>query len=449
MRGAGAWLITRVVLAAAILGLPAVPARAEVLFTNHGLIGTTVTRLPGGSLLVGGDAEAGGAFAVVKLTAGGRPERRFGRGGFVALDVANASFNDASGLIVLPGGRILETGTAGTDNAPGGAFNGTSSAAAYGVARFTAAGRVDRTFGHGRYGRNGWQLFTPNPDNAQDDGEFALRMPDGRIMLGGSSQPQSDSEACAFSFDADLVPTPGFTPPCYDLAPGGGTAFVHDAAADATGTVLALSALTASNHLLLGAARIGTDGQPDRAFGVQGRTVIDMGPVAKAVNQASKVKVLPRPGGGWVLAGSGPRELEFIGLTATGALDPSFGSGGVLNVNADGSPARDVLFDLLPAGGGRVVALAATELQRAGSSTKLELVRITSGGRRDTSFGHGGTRVLSAAQLRAPGIAQLDAAAPVGRSGFVVVGASHPGSSYGLLAVKLSWSGRVDARFGR
>jgi hypothetical protein len=77
------------------------------------------------------------------------------------------------------------------------------------------------------------------------------------------------------------------------------------------------------------------------------------------------------------------------------------------------------------------------------------MARITAAGRLDPSFGRGGTKTLSAAQLGAPGIAQLDDAAPVGRSGFVVVGASHPGSSYGLLAVKLSWSGRPDARFGR
>jgi uncharacterized delta-60 repeat protein len=90
-----------------------------------------------GSVLVGGSAEGGGFLA--KLDEEGNPATGFGTGGAEVYDLGTAG--KPSGLIeeleVLPDGRILAVGVSAAGSGGGQPF----------VARFTPGGKFDTTFG--------------------------------------------------------------------------------------------------------------------------------------------------------------------------------------------------------------------------------------------------------------------------------------------------------------
>ena len=77
-------------------------------------------------------------------------------------------------------------------------------------------------------------------------------------------------------------------------------------------------------------ARFSADGAPDPSFGTGGHAAL--GPLSEpyvGIEGRGVEALAPRPGGG-LLVGGGSGPLAFLAaLTPAGALDPSFGSGGI------------------------------------------------------------------------------------------------------------------------
>ena len=91
---------------------------------------------PDGKIVVAGFAARNGIdsdFALVRYNADGTRDQGFGSGGIVTTDLGTQS-DDARALVIQPDGRIVVAGSAGEDVA---------------LARYTAAGSLDATFGHG------------------------------------------------------------------------------------------------------------------------------------------------------------------------------------------------------------------------------------------------------------------------------------------------------------
>ncbi len=141
---------------------------------------TALALLAGGKFLVGGGiAVTGGAansdFAVLRFTANGKLDPTFGTAGRVTTDFAR-KFDGVDDLRVLPNGKILVAGQ--IDESQPGAGDG-----AFGLARYTANGQLDSTFGVA--GR----VRTRFPSSVGSSVEAMEIQRDGRIVVVGPVFP--------------------------------------------------------------------------------------------------------------------------------------------------------------------------------------------------------------------------------------------------------------------
>jgi uncharacterized delta-60 repeat protein len=195
------------------------------------------------SIVVGGEAEDGGFLA--KLDSEGQLVNGFGNAGFVVEDLGQDV--NPSGAIediaIQPDGRIVAVGTANTANEDDEELV---------VARFTAGGDLDPSFGTGG-------IFRLNPTLGEDEGVALSVIPDGRIVIAGlhgqiTDQPTGDTWVLRLTPNGQLDPSfgsggqtfasasPGFDS-AYGLAvqPDGRPVIVGEAENPATGQYEALA----------------------------------------------------------------------------------------------------------------------------------------------------------------------------------------------------------------
>ena len=197
-------------------------------------------------------------------------------------------------------------------------------------------------------------------------------------------------------------------------------------------------------------ARYLADGTPDAAFGTAGVVTVD---VAGGPDLAFGLAI--QPDGRLVVAGSaitagGAREpFAAARLTASGALDPTFGTGGVALVDVSGASHAYTLGVALKADG-RVV-LAGT-VWDSGDDPGLAVAQLTADGAPDASFGGGGgwTRVDLAARACPVAACEQANAVRVEPDGkLVAVGFVSPAEGvYEHAAVRFTADGALDTGFG-
>jgi uncharacterized delta-60 repeat protein len=144
-------------------------------------------------------------------------------------------------------------------------------------------------------------------------------------------------------------------------------------------------------------ARYNANGSLDPTFGDGGRVVTDFdGSLALAS------AILVQPDGKIVVAGQRTPMNSFadfllVRYTTSGALDQSFGNGG--SVSTDFQPGwADLAFGVALAPGGKIVAAGWGLPQGAGSPGVIDLARYNPDGSLDTSFGQDGTVVSRPAE---------------------------------------------------
>src|SRR5262245_43372278 len=140
-------------------------------------------------------------------------------------------------------------------------------------------------------------------------------------------------------------------------------------------------------------ARLNADGSLDTSFGSGGRVTLDFGltgsnqqAAAVAVQADGKILV----GGSVATNGTGAWDFALARLTAAGALDPSFGTGGLETFDFGGD---DFLTGLVlqPADGKIVLAGHSDQATAA----VFVAARLNPDGSADASFGTGGTQTVS------------------------------------------------------
>jgi uncharacterized delta-60 repeat protein len=170
-------------------------------------------------------------FALARYTTGGALDSAFGTGGKVATDFGSA-YDEAFATAVQADGKIVAAG-----------FDYTGSVQQFGLARYTAAGVLDPSFGAG--GKVS-ALF-----GLSAHAEAMVIQPDGRIAATGATYNGSDDDFALARFLGDPVnvttdvsivssPSPGaFSPASATVAPGGSvkwtntTAITHTSTGDA------------------------------------------------------------------------------------------------------------------------------------------------------------------------------------------------------------------------
>lgn len=184
----------------------------------------------------------------------------------------------------------------------------------------------------------------------------------------------------------------------------------------------------------LGMPAAALPGDTDPTFSNDGRTVVDIPPWTQGMAvamQGTKIVV-----GGTRDTPTG--DMVIARLTKRGALDTTFGKGGIVRVAASGE--GDWLEDLVVAPDGRIVAVGGAMV--AGSSRFL-VVRLTVDGRLDPTFGGDGivTTVLAGREGSAETVTLL----PDGR--VVVAGAASDLTTTSFAVVRYRPGGGRDRTF--
>ncbi len=319
----------------------------------------------------------GGGDAATRATCedGGFPgmlDPTFGDGGGTYVDPGPDGYGIAYDVIVQPDGRTVLAGSVRRSKENG-----------FGLARLSATGALDTGFG------DGGLAFTPLlPFLAGGGGVKAVTLTaDGRILAGGTLG--------LTSLNWDLVIARYAPDGALDRAFGdGGVAGVtFEPGAGPFESVLGVYGLAAlpTGHVVVAAQRgmnatadfvvlkLDPSGSLDTTFGANGRVTVDIG--ASSADHAGHSHALAlQSDGKMLMVGESNGNMAAIRLEADGSLDPSFGAGGkvVLALGAS-SVAETVTVD----GAGRIVLGG-----RIGD--QLALVRLTSSGALDSTFGLGG-----------------------------------------------------------
>ncbi|HVK11128.1 MAG TPA: tandem-95 repeat protein [Gemmataceae bacterium] len=219
--------------------------------------------------------------------------------------------------------------------------------------------------------------------------------PDGRVLvLGTVPNGTYDMVLARFTMNGVLDPTFGTGGKLIlHLHPGAGIAQqALDVAVGLDGKIVVVATIDrgAPTGLDLAVVRLNADGTRDTGFGTNGVAVIDF---AGGADRGFAVAVLPD--GRVVAAGEAAGTGSLFGvvrLTTTGTLDPTFGTGGKVTIDLPGY--AEAATDVLLRADGRILAVG--RVGRDGPVPTVYdagLVQLNPDGTLDTSFGVSGVRV--------------------------------------------------------
>jgi uncharacterized delta-60 repeat protein len=212
-----------------------------------------------------------------------------------------------------------------------------------------------------------------------------------------------------------------------------GAARAATRAVGGTIAVLAAVSLAVAPSLASGATVDGT-------FGTGGSVTVPFGSTAGAA------AVVVQPDGRIVTAGQttvdGSTRIIATRMYATGALDPSFGSGGITTVSINGGAGMDSGAGLALQSDGKIVIAGDGNATIYGPMS-FAAVRLTSDGALDPAFGNGGT-----ATVNIGGVQSIANAVVVQSDGKLVLAGTAQMSNKEFAAARLNANGTLDQTFG-
>jgi uncharacterized delta-60 repeat protein len=263
-----------------------------------------------GHILVAGSSNL--MMTVAEYRTDGSLETSFGSGGVAQVVFPGLPISGASGVHALSDGTILITGSANLGDQ---GYTGSLA-----MARLTASGLLDTSFG-----TDGLVTTSMSGTNLVSLGSTVT--PKGKIVLVGWSWPTGGSTSTMIAqYLARGSVDRSFNrgkPKVVDLAPG-----QDDSATSVTitsgGAILALSGVsTPSSGTELGLVSLQPNGSFTTRFGSGGTVVSD-----PTIHSDQPRAVLLQSDGKILVAGSN-QEPGVVRFTSSGALDPTFGSGGI------------------------------------------------------------------------------------------------------------------------
>lgn len=381
-------LLVTTVLAASSAALGMTPIIAPLSVSGHdrlfGVAFDTAGKVVATGVIADStDASADHATAVVRFLANGARDPSFGTSGLARLNLAVGTNGELSrGIALQSTGKILVSAT--VEHAGGADARDRDMA----VARLNTDGTLDTTFG-----TNGIVVL-----------DITTGAADGTTYVADSNWGVS-----TFANDEILV---------------SGASKARDRV-DSDFTLVKLTA----------------DGNLDYSFGVNGIFTLDVGGTNASPRNAT---ILPDG----TIVGSGYASIDAVvrpilyKLTANGTLDPSFGTGGVLN--------QPLLTQITEA---YSVAVQGTSFVTAGYGRNLEdhsidwvSLRITADGQVDRTYGDDGVARVDVANFNDN--ARSLVVLPDGRP--LLVGGGRPtATNVDAMITVLTYDGRLDASFAQ
>ena len=254
---------------------------------------------PDGKIVLAGDSRL--QPAVVRLKANGALDTSFDGDGKKLFSWG--AIGRVTAVVIAPNGKILLGGFSGPE---GGNIQ---------VARMTAKGALDTTFGAGGIATVDF--------GGTEFGEAIARQADGRILVVGRS---SAGGAVVARLRATGALDPDFGSGGRVTLPGGGSLSAVLVQPDRNIVV----AGNASGSAMMTVTRLKPDGSLDATFGGGGTTTVAFGSLANPLGGAAR-----RPDGKIVIAGytQDGEDVAVARLNADGSLDATFGAAGKATVD--------------------------------------------------------------------------------------------------------------------
>lgn len=363
-------------------------------------------------------------FALARYTPSGSLDTSFGSGGKVLTDFGNTQ-DYATGLVLQTNGAIVAAGdsiqpTTGYD---------------FAVARYTAAGTLDSTFGSG--GKVTTNLALVSPIDAYGRGGVAIQA-DGKLVVAGAADRgvfagRDEFALARYNANGTLDTTFGSGGRVSTSFPGQALATSEVIQPDGK-IVLAGTTLVDYRRSDYALVRYNPDGSLDTTFGNGGMLDTDFGSFSVDANS-----VALQADGKIVVAGDGGfgQGFSLARYNPDGTLDTSFGTGGKVLTAGPGAGLNSVAIQA----DGKIVGAGHAALTNY--SFQFALVRYTTSGSLDTTFGKRGEVLTS---LGSSDEANSVAIQPDGK----IVAAGVSIQSTGIFALaRYNSDGSADKTFGK
>ena len=411
------------------IGFPAyaAPADLDPSFGNGGRVlsnfgggrdkGRALAIQADGKIVVAGSRSNGtnDDFALVRYNTDGSLDTSFGFGGMVMTQIYNSD-EVVTALAIQPDGKIIAAGY----------YNYYSISDAFALTRYNPDGTLDATFG------TGGKVMTHIGSYTDHINAVALQS-DGRIVVAGSSQSYSgnvsrvDFALARYNSNGNLDTSFGVGG---KVVSTDGRAY-YAVAIQIDGKIIAAG----SDDLNILIERFNANGTLDTSFNSTGKISVKVG---TGYNYANGVAV--QSDGKIVAAGytscntCSSKDFALARFNANGTLDASFNAAGTVTTSIG---TNDIARSVLVQTDGKIVAAGY-------SDSKFAVVRYTSAGALDVTFGTGG-KVASTVGTSI-GLGAFAAALQAdGR--IVVAGERYDGSSYDFEVVRYNTDGSLDNGF--
>jgi uncharacterized delta-60 repeat protein len=332
----------------------------------------------------------------------------------------------AQALAVQPDGRIVVAGYSLGGSGGDGDFR-------FAVARYRADGTLDPKFGTGG-------KVTTDFGAGSTAAAVALQQ-DGKIVVAGDTFTRPDADFALARYNANGTLDPSFGSGGKTTIPSSTADFVDAVALQPDGRIVVAGSSGSPQQRddAFALARFNADGTLDPSFGSDGKVTTRFGESsddfawAVALQPDSKIVAV---GSDFVYSREAPADFAVARYTSSGALDPTFGSGGKVTTNFGNTSDFANAAVLQP--DGKIVAAGYTFLGRTGPSA-FALTRYTPDGELDPTFGSGG-RVTT--DLGADSSVWAVALQPDGK--ILAAGTGHGG----FALARYDTDGSLDTSFG-
>ena len=270
-------------------------------------------------------------LAVVRYNSDGTLDLTFGQNGYFISNATNLE-NIGADLFVMPNGKILVASSANTD-----LLSNSSNLYIY---KLNSNGSLDSTFGSNGIQTISLGLNLANTD-AADDAKKIIGLADGKILIAGFTEAVSNNDGL--------------------------------------------------NNFAV--ARLNANGSVDQSFGTNGVQIIDFGfddqLTSMQVTPDNKILLA----GNVYNFDLSSTKIALVRLNTNGAIDTSFGTNGKVTTTV-GSSLNDVIFDMKVQLNGSIIVGGSTENPNSLLASDFVLIKYASNGALDTSFGTGGIATL-------------------------------------------------------
>ena len=312
----------------------------------------------------------------------------------------------------------------------------TGTAMDFSIARYNADGSLDTSF-------NSTGFNIVDMAGPQDAGFRVVMQSDGKYIVAGQADTTSTDDFALVRFNSNgTLDTTFGTNGKVVTTSAGNTDQAREAVVQPDGKIIVVGYYSMNNlneGQDVSLVRYTSNGTLDTTFGNNGRVVTGVGPgtandQGRAIHLLADGKILV---GGFTDNGT---DFDFVMLryNANGTLDSTFGTGGISKIAV--GTGSDVSYDFAVQPDGKIVM---SGFGSNGTNNDFEVVRLNADGSLDTGFGTGGKVMVPMGTNDSSYAIALQSDGKI-----IVFGHTNSGGQNDIAVMRLTTSGALDSTFG-